>query len=219
MPVVPSGPASTVMIPEPRLADENGGRTWARMMTPIIAENGKDPNAFNPNPLDPFPGDPASGHGYSDSREYSDKCYGLVRGLTGGQAGRPWSNFYIGWAYGGIWEFYYQEFEQSYWFNPETGEIIYDVPPDFYDNGTIRVGFYTQAGNPLSIHWFDQEEIEAVLSGATLKTSYGDYPITTEWLRKYYDTGDANLVLYASGQPAPTGFSYYPLLGLTGANT
>lgn len=213
---------NVTLIPAPAFSFsvENGGRTWARMLTPVIAENGKDPNAFNPDPDDPFPGDPAEGHGWGDygySRTYSDKCYGLARGLTGWQAGRPWSNFFAGWY--SDWQFFYDAYDpqNSYWQNMITNDVSYDFPSTYYDSGTISVGFYAHAGFPSSIHWFDQDEMEEMLTGATLETNLGPLAFTTDWLKKYFNTQDTSLVTYSTGVPWP-GSNYFPLQGITDIN-
>lgn len=198
---------------------ENGGRTWARILTPIIGIASVNPQV----PSNSYPAYPenAIGHGYDSSRTYSDQCYGLLRGLNGGKP-TFLSNFNFYWNYAGAWTYVYEEYGSGYWWDGGDGYIYEGYPPDYYTTGRLFGGFFSYANFPSAIHGFVQDELEYMLDGASVITAGGTVSITNDLLTQYYLTSDASAVTVA--YPAPYG-DYQPappaihILGMTGVNT
>lgn len=140
----------------------NGGRTWLRLLTPVqaggplvIGESWVLPN--------------------NQSRQYDDKSYGLLRGLTGMSA-----------------QFGVTSHPQVWWQpNPDVVPYLDEYGNVFYESddlGSIMGGWSGKMGMPQGGHFFDQDELNETLTGATLHTSGGSYAFTTGWLDGgYYD--------------------------------
>lgn len=128
---------------------DNGGRTWLRLMTPVTVRNYGE----------------IYGHGTAQARSYPATCVGLIRGLTGRNAGFPYGHPQVYWQQYGPW---YDDGMGNFYSDSETGDLIgawrgwQDIP---------------QGG-----HYFDQDELTELLTGATLNTPSGSFAFTTDWL-------------------------------------
>lgn len=165
---------------------DNGGRTWLRIMTPVVGVKNTPPNFVY-------------GHGSSQSREYSDGNPGLIRGLTGRISAFPNGSPVVIWQQYGPW---IDDGMGGFYSESEYGDIL---------GGWNEWFGFAQGG-----HYYDQGELDELLTGATLNTTQGSYAFTSDWL----DGGDyqspVGMAVLATNVTAPAG--NFILTGITGAN-
>lgn len=165
---------------------DNGGRTWLRIMTPVVGVWNFVAYTY--------------GHGTSQSRSYPEGCPGLIRGLTGRLAAVPNASPVVEWQQYGPW---YDDGMGNFYSDSEFGDVV--------------GGWHEWIGWHQGGHYYDQDELNELLTGATLHTTQGDFEFNADWLDGGEYQSPVGMAVLAANATSPSGS--YILTGITGANT